>query len=229
LGKTTATDYDTSWQTPSGGGGSLVWEDTGGGAAGTYIPQALVDAKGDLLAATADNTVARLSVGTDGQVLTADSTQTAGVKWAAAAGGGGAGSELAYAEGTSNITITATSASSPTTIIAAPAATISGKIRVEFYAKILLFNDPAIVLGFELWEGTTARIGEIATFGHLYNSGSAAGVVIPCYVSKVFTPSAGSHTFTVRGSRGSTGDCTVFAGDGTPGNHPPTWIRVSTA
>jgi len=44
--------------------------------------------KGDLLAATAASTIARLGVGSDGQVLTADSTQTTGIKWATASGGG---------------------------------------------------------------------------------------------------------------------------------------------
>jgi hypothetical protein len=46
-----------------------------------YILDTVVNAKGDLLVATADATVTRLAVGTDGQRLKADSTQTAGVKW----------------------------------------------------------------------------------------------------------------------------------------------------
>jgi hypothetical protein len=39
-------------------------------------------AKGDLYAATASGVTARVGVGVNGQTLTADSTQTAGVKWA---------------------------------------------------------------------------------------------------------------------------------------------------
>lgn len=53
-------------------------------AATTYIANSLVDAKGDLIVATADNTVTRLAVGTtNNHVLLVDSSTATGLKWAA--------------------------------------------------------------------------------------------------------------------------------------------------
>jgi hypothetical protein len=54
---------------------------------GTMIPKSLVDAKADIITATADNTPARLAVGTNNQVLTADSSTATGLKWATPSGG----------------------------------------------------------------------------------------------------------------------------------------------
>lgn len=45
-------------------------------------PLTILDAKGDLISATAADTPARLAVGTNGQILTADSTTSTGLKWA---------------------------------------------------------------------------------------------------------------------------------------------------
>ena len=46
------------------------------------IAKSIVDAKGDLITATAADTPARLAVGTNGQTLVADSTAATGLKWA---------------------------------------------------------------------------------------------------------------------------------------------------
>ena len=55
---------------------------------GSAINPTIVDAKGDIIAATAADTVARLAVGSNDQVLTADSTAATGLKWATPAAGG---------------------------------------------------------------------------------------------------------------------------------------------
>jgi hypothetical protein len=62
------------------------------------IQNAIVDAKGDLIGATAADTPARLAVGTNGQVLTADSTAATGLKWAS-------GAWITWTPSVSNVTI----------------------------------------------------------------------------------------------------------------------------
>jgi len=54
----------------------------------TAINPTIVDAKGDIIAATAADTVARLAVGTNGTVLTAASGQATGLEWATPSSGG---------------------------------------------------------------------------------------------------------------------------------------------
>lgn len=73
LAKASNTDMDFSW---------VAQDDS------NAIQNAIVDAKGDLIGATAADTPARLAVGTNGQVLTADSTAATGLKWATSSSGG---------------------------------------------------------------------------------------------------------------------------------------------
>lgn len=51
------------------------------------IQPTIVDAKGDLIVATAADTVSRIAVGANDTVLTADSSTSTGVKWASPAAG----------------------------------------------------------------------------------------------------------------------------------------------
>ena len=51
------------------------------------VQKDIVDAKGDILAATAADAISRLAVGTNNHVLTADSSEATGLKWAAPTAG----------------------------------------------------------------------------------------------------------------------------------------------
>lgn len=62
---------------------------TGGATSGAVDLKFNTTAKGGMLIGTGSGTVSELAVGTNNYILTADSTQTTGVKWAAASSGGG--------------------------------------------------------------------------------------------------------------------------------------------
>jgi hypothetical protein len=66
LSKTSNTDMDFTW---------VAADDT------NAIQNSIVDAKGDLIAATANDTPARLAVGNNGETLVADSSTSTGLRW----------------------------------------------------------------------------------------------------------------------------------------------------
>ena len=69
LAKASGTDMDFSWVTDA-----------------TGIPATIFDAKGDILVATAADTPGKLTVGTNGQYLQADSSTATGLTWSTVSG-----------------------------------------------------------------------------------------------------------------------------------------------
>lgn len=90
-----------SWATPTTGDIEGVTAGTGisgGGTSGTVtITNSMataIDAKGDLVVGTGADTFSRLGVGANNTVLTADSAQATGLKWAAPASSGFVGASI---------------------------------------------------------------------------------------------------------------------------------------
>lgn len=83
VGATPGGELGNTWASPT------VDATHSGSAHADFIAKAIVDVKGDIIVATAADTVVRLAAGTNGDVLTANSAATEGVEWAAPASGGG--------------------------------------------------------------------------------------------------------------------------------------------
>ena len=78
------------------------------------ITKEIFDAKGDLLVGTGSNTGTRVALGTNGYVLTADSSETNGVKWAAAPAVGSFETSIVFEGTTANDFETTLTVTDPT-------------------------------------------------------------------------------------------------------------------
>ena len=128
-----------------------AWVSIGGGASP-------LTTKGDLY--TYSTTDARLGVGTNGQVLTADSAEATGLKWATA-GGGGKVLQVVTASTSTSQTISATSFTDLTSVSASitPSAATS-KILVLFTTFASIYKPSNDQGGyFQMLRGATAFFG----------------------------------------------------------------------
>ena len=131
---------------------------------GSAINPTIVDAKGDIITATAADTPARIAVGANDTVLTADSTTATGLKWAAV-GGGGKVLQVVSATTTTETVIASTS-STDTTITANITPTLAtSKILVLVNFSNFVTRSSTEILGYarllrgatQLWDGEVNR------------------------------------------------------------------------
>jgi hypothetical protein len=192
LSKASATDLDYTWITNDVGDITGVTAGTGisgGGTSGavtvTNSMATEIDAKGDLIIGTGSDTFSRLAVGTNNFVLTADSTETTGVKWAAVAAGGGkilqvvAGytttltnnSTTTFADTTLSATITPTSATSTILVLVSQNGCNKSVDNANNALTLRLLRASTTLITFTgttfLYTGTTVRNNATASVAYI--------------------------------------------------------------
>ena len=121
------------------------------------IAKTIVDAKGDLIVASGADAVARLAVGTNDHVLTADSAATNGVKWAALPPSGGM--TLISTTTLSGTSVSLSSIAGTYKHLLVVVANITSSANYYFYCK---FNNSSIA-EYNSWD-MGASTGTVSTY-----------------------------------------------------------------
>jgi len=161
------------------------------------IQVAIVDAKGDLIAATAADAVARLPVGTNAQVLTADSAEATGMKWAAA---GGKVLQVVMGTQATAVTITTTTMTdSGLTATITPTLNTS-KVLVliaQMYYTYKTGSGNAATANYRILRGATVILDNSNAFAYGAEAGNsaieAAGTLSVSYLDSPATTSATTY------------------------------------
>jgi hypothetical protein len=134
------------------------------------------------------------------------------------------GQELAYAQSTASLTVTATTAPTAQTAVSAGAVTFDGSpVMVEFYSPGVYpptIANSQIVLN--LWDGST-DLGYVAQSTY---PGGTNQHIVPVTILRRLTPSAGSHTYSIRAWASGAGGA-VMAGFGGIDTYAPVYIRIT--
>lgn len=193
-----------------------AWVSIGGGASP-------LTTKGDLY--TYSTTDARLGVGTNGQVLTADSTAATGLKWAAASGGKilqvvSASTTTSTTIATNTYTDSGLSATITPTLSTSKILILTSQVVQTTRTNVQAFN------GIRLLRGSTS-IGEFGDLNgdHSYGigAGGATSVTLKLIVSLNYMDSpatTSATTYKIQGNCASTsgGQSIIFQNSGLIGN-----------
>jgi hypothetical protein len=155
----------------------------------TMIPKTIVDAKGDLIAASASDTPARIAVGANNTVLTADSSTATGLKWAAPSAAAPASGSSYYALDES------TSSTSYTDLATAQSVTLTTGTKVLVQWSNTSYNTSTTnytYASMAISGATTLAASDdwaVIKFGDKPSSST---------FQRIFTVNAGSNTFTLK-------------------------------
>lgn len=216
LAKASNTDMDFTWVTDAAGDITGVTAGvgiSGGGTSGTVTVTnsmaTAIDAKGDLVPGTGADTFARLAVGANGTVLTADSAEATGLKWASPG-------SASFATGYNYVaTSQSTTSTSFTGLTTAGAVTLTTGTKVLVSISATFENAAGVnvlgLMGFAISGATTVAASDqyahgfqfVATGGGNFQYRSGATFVVTGLT-------AGSNTFTTQFRKGG-GDTPGFA------------------
>lgn len=137
----------------SNGGGHIQTANKGGTGQTMYT-------KGDLLVASSSSVIAKLSIGTDGYVLTADSAQAAGVKWGSPTGArlAGSGSVMGFSAGTTSYI---------STTVPGSTLGIGNTVRTTSYIRYSRVNNGASIVATAFYGGNAvSSVRVVPTIGN---------------------------------------------------------------
>lgn len=210
----------------------LIGRDSSGSGNGEEIAPSAVRAMLDLevgtdvLAFMASASQGEMEAGTEAALRAMSPLRVAQAIAALAAGGGG---ELDYVEQTSPVSITSTNEASPNTVITSSSVAYDGSTVVLIEAYFPRINPSGTASAFM----TVLLFEDSTSIGRLGLEGNGANVNVintyrSAFYSRRITPSAGSHTYSVRAivSAGTGG---FELGAGGASTYMPGYIRITRA
>lgn len=172
--------------------------------------------RGDIIVRNSSNVTARLATGAAGTVLRGGTDPSYGFP---------PGYELDYVEKTSDTSVTATSEATADTVVTGSAVAYDGStiVQIQFGANYIQPDQAAAARSISVWlyDGSSS-IGRMTI---ARNDAAAAFPTYPVYATRRLTPSAATHTYSIRASV-SAGTGTIGAGAGGNGNAMPGYIRI---